>query len=84
MFNIKTIGDDCLAMFPSYFTNTGCTFRFNTVGLPMQANAIAVYGGINSTVTDNIVYDVVVEGGAFQVCCMEREGKQRRGEGAKV
>eukprot|EP00026_Physarum_polycephalum_P001623 Phypoly_transcript_01625.p1 GENE.Phypoly_transcript_01625~~Phypoly_transcript_01625.p1 ORF type:complete len:743 (+),score=112.87 Phypoly_transcript_01625:199-2427(+) len=64
---VRNTGDDCLAIFPSSVGNTNCTFRFNTVGLPMQANGIGVYGGTDSSVTDNVVYDVVVEGGAFQV-----------------
>jgi len=43
------------------------SFRFNTVQVPVLANAIAVYGGASNSVVSNIVADTVTEGGGLHL-----------------
>jgi len=43
------------------------TFSFNTVELPMLANNIAIYGGHDNSVTDNVVTDTQTQGGGIHV-----------------
>jgi len=65
---IRNVGDDCLAMWPerpdAYKNNV---FRFNTLQLPILANAIAIYGGENNSATDNICLDTITFGGGIQI-----------------
>jgi hypothetical protein len=43
------------------------TFRFNTVQLPWLANAIGIYGGTNSTISDNVLSDTMGFGGGINI-----------------
>ncbi len=52
-------GDDSLALWSTGSLDQNDTIRFNTVQLPWLASAIAVYGGANNTVTDNMCYDTI-------------------------
>ncbi|MFC4031323.1 discoidin domain-containing protein [Streptomyces polygonati] len=58
--------DDGLAMWSST-TDSGDTFDHNTVDSPGLANNIAVYGGTNNSVTNNLVQDTVTRGGGIHV-----------------
>lgn len=64
----RNTGDDGMAMWaagePAGFGNT---FRFNTVELPWLSNNIAVYGGKDIRVTDNVVSDTVAFGAGISV-----------------
>ena len=42
--------------------DAGNTFDHNTVQTPVLANGIAIYGGEDNTVSDNLVADPVREG----------------------
>ncbi|GAA2522308.1 glycosyl hydrolase family 28-related protein [Winogradskya humida] len=64
---VRNTGDDGLAMWSQTNVDAGNTFRDNTVVAPMLANAIAVYGGTDITVTDNVVADTIVSGGGVHV-----------------
>ena len=64
---VRNTGDDGLAMWAEIDQNAGNTFRFNTAVLPILANAIAVYGGQNINVTDNVVADTLTQGGGIHV-----------------
>jgi hypothetical protein len=39
--------------------NTNNVFRFNTVQVPWRANCIAIYGGVDNKIEDNLCSDVV-------------------------
>jgi len=65
---IRNTGDDVLAMWPHYSgTYEKNVFQFNTLSLPVLANAVAIYGGSDNSATDNVVYDTMVEGAGLQV-----------------
>ncbi|GAA3533625.1 glycosyl hydrolase family 28-related protein [Nonomuraea rosea] len=64
---IRNSGDDALAMWSEKTANTGNTFDHNTVQSPVLANGIAVYGGTDNTISNNLVADPVREGSAIQV-----------------
>lgn len=56
---VRNTGDDALAMFSEGSPVTGSAFTFNTVQLPMLANAIGIYGGNSNRATDNLLSDTV-------------------------
>jgi hypothetical protein len=63
---LRNTQDDGLAMWSST-TDSGDTFDHNTVDSPGLANNIALYGGSNNTVTNNLVQDTVTRGGGIHV-----------------
>ncbi|HLI47531.1 MAG TPA: glycosyl hydrolase family 28-related protein [Chthonomonas sp.] len=68
---LRNTGDDGLAIWSSLYKtklpSEDNTFRFNTVQLPWLANNIAVYGGINSIVSDNVLSDTMGFGGGINI-----------------
>ncbi|WJV44668.1 discoidin domain-containing protein [Streptomyces flavofungini] len=54
---LRNTGDDALAMWSLNTTNSDSAFIGNTVSQPNLANGIAIYGGRNITVKDNLVLD---------------------------
>lgn len=62
---VRNTGDDGLAMWSEKTANARNTFTRNTVQSPVLANGIAVYGGTDNTVSDNLVADPVREGSAL-------------------
>ncbi|MFG1704451.1 glycosyl hydrolase family 28-related protein [Nonomuraea sp. M3C6] len=64
---LRNSGDDALAMWSEKTANTGNTFDHNTVQTPVLANGIAVYGGRDNTISNNLVADPIREGSAIQV-----------------
>jgi hypothetical protein len=59
---IRNTGDDGLAMWSEKTANAGNTFDHNTVQTPTLANGIAIYGGTDNTVSNNLVADPLREG----------------------
>ncbi|GAA0803447.1 glycosyl hydrolase family 28-related protein [Spirilliplanes yamanashiensis] len=64
---VRNTGDDGLAMWAQDLPNAGNAFTRNTVVAPILANNIAVYGGRDITVADNVVADTVTNGGGIHV-----------------
>lgn len=64
---VRNTGDDGLAMWSERTGNARNTFDHNTVQSPVLANGIALYGGTDNTVSNNLVADPVREGSAIQV-----------------
>jgi hypothetical protein len=64
---VRNTGDDGLAMWAETTTNTGNTFDHNTVQTPTLANGIAIYGGTDNTVSNNLVADPIREGSGIHV-----------------
>ncbi len=64
---IRNTGDDGLAMWSEKTANSGNTFDHNTVQTPSLANGIAIYGGTDNTISNNLVADPIREGSAIQV-----------------
>jgi Alpha-1,3-glucanase catalytic domain D1/Alpha-1,3-glucanase catalytic domain D2 len=64
---IRNSGDDGLAMWSEKAANTGNVFDHNTVQSPTLANGIAIYGGTDNTVSNNLVADPLREGSGIQI-----------------
>jgi hypothetical protein len=69
--HFRNTGDDAMAMWShadqGATPNRGNAFTGNTVEMPVLANGIAVYGGTDITIADNIVIDQQAEGGGIHV-----------------
>ena len=64
---IRNTGDDALAMWSDKTADANDTFDHNTVQTPVLANGIALYGGTDNTVSNNLVADPIREGSALHV-----------------
>jgi hypothetical protein len=64
---VRNTGDDGLAMWSESIANSSNTFDHNTVQTPTLANGIAIYGGTDNTVSNNLIADPLREGSAIQV-----------------
>jgi alpha-1,3-glucanase-like protein/F5/8 type C domain-containing protein len=64
---LRNTGDDGLAMWSEHQADHDNTFSHNTVLLPILANNIAIYGGQDNSVTDNVVADTQTQGGGIHV-----------------
>jgi Pectate lyase superfamily protein len=64
---IRNTGDDGLAMWAERQQNARNTFDHNTVQSPVLANGIALYGGTDNTVSNNLIADPVREGSGIQL-----------------
>jgi hypothetical protein len=64
---IRNTGDDGLAMWSEATADANNTFDHNTVQTPTLANGIAIYGGTNNTVSNNLVADPIREGSGLHV-----------------
>jgi hypothetical protein len=64
---VRNTGDDGLAMWSEKIANAGNTFDHNTVQTPVLANGIALYGGTDNTVSNNLVADPIREGSGLQL-----------------
>lgn len=67
---IRNSGDDALAMWAeskggTTATNARNVFEHNTVQTPTLANGIAIYGGTDIVVAENLVADTIREGSAL-------------------
>ena len=69
--HFRNTGDDAMAMWSdsngTTIANSGNSFTFNTIEMPVLANGIAIYGGTNINVTDNYIADQQAEGGGIHV-----------------
>ncbi len=59
---VRNTGDDGLAMWSEKTANANNTFDHNTVQTPTLANGIAIYGGTDNTVSNNLIADPIREG----------------------
>ena len=64
---LRNTGDDSLAMWSLNTTNSDSTFASNTISQPNLANGIAIYGGQNITVKDNLVLDTNALGSGIAI-----------------
>ncbi|MFF4340555.1 glycosyl hydrolase family 28-related protein [Kitasatospora sp. NPDC001540] len=59
---LRNTGDDGIALWSEKAADARVTVDHNTVQSPTLANAVAVYGGTDTTVSNNLVADPVREG----------------------
>jgi hypothetical protein len=64
---VRNSGDDGLALWAEHHQEIGNSFTHNTVILPILANNIAIYGGQDITVSDNVVADTQTQGGGLHL-----------------
>lgn len=64
---VRNSGDDGLALWSEKTEDANITIDHNTVQTPVLANGIAVYGGTDNTISDNLIADPIREGSAIQV-----------------
>jgi hypothetical protein len=64
---VRNSGDDALAMWSEKTADAGNTFDHNTVQTPVLANGIALYGGTDNTVSNNLVADPIREGSGIHL-----------------
>ncbi|MFC1400771.1 MULTISPECIES: glycosyl hydrolase family 28-related protein [Streptacidiphilus] len=64
---VRNTGDDALAMWSEKTEDANDTFDHNTVQTPVLANGIAIYGGTDNTVSNNLIADPIREGSGIQV-----------------
>jgi len=60
-------GDDGIASWAEKIANHDIIIRHNTVVAPILANGVAIYGGHDIAVTDNLIADTLTEGGGLHV-----------------
>ncbi|HML46024.1 MAG TPA: glycosyl hydrolase family 28-related protein, partial [Clostridia bacterium] len=65
--DFRNNGDDGIAQWSAAVSDRNNKIRFNTVSLPWLANNIAVYGGIDIEITDNLLRDTVSFGGGVNI-----------------
>ncbi|MEV7806478.1 glycosyl hydrolase family 28-related protein [Microbispora sp. NPDC088329] len=63
----RNTGDDAIALWSDKTADAGNTVDHNTVQTPVLANGIAIYGGTDNTVANNLIADPIREGSAIQV-----------------
>ncbi|MFF4765942.1 glycosyl hydrolase family 28-related protein [Streptomyces sp. NPDC001255] len=64
---LRNNGDDALAMWSLNAPDTGSVFDSNTISQPNLANAIAIYGGTDITVSNNLVSDTNALGSGIAI-----------------
>ncbi|MFI8878974.1 discoidin domain-containing protein [Streptomyces sp. NPDC055243] len=64
---LRNTGDDALAMWSLNATNSDSSFTGNTISQPNLANGIAVYGGRDITVKDNLILDTNALGSGIAI-----------------
>ncbi|WP_433300359.1 glycosyl hydrolase family 28-related protein [Actinoplanes sp. CA-030573] len=62
---LRNTGDDALAMWSEKQADANNTFDHNTIQTPVLANGIAIYGGTDNTVSNNLIADPIREGSAL-------------------
>jgi len=66
--DMRSHGDDAIAINSENNQNsTGNIVRNNTIRLPYHASGIAVYGGGNNSILNNLIFDTVAFGGGINI-----------------
>ncbi|HEY0870191.1 MAG TPA: glycosyl hydrolase family 28-related protein, partial [Acidothermaceae bacterium] len=64
---IRNTGDDGIAAWSENDADTDDVISFDTVEVPILANNIAIYGGADNQVTDDVVSDTQTQGGGIHL-----------------
>ncbi|WP_257041439.1 discoidin domain-containing protein [Streptomyces sp. TLI_55] len=64
---LRNQGDDALAMWSLYAPDTNSSFENNTISQPNLANGIAIYGGTDIAVKNNLVSDTNALGSGIAI-----------------
>ncbi len=64
---LRNNGDDALAMWSLYSPDTNSSFESNTISQPNLANGIAIYGGTDLAVKNNLISDTNALGSGIAI-----------------
>ncbi|MCU1469971.1 MAG: mycodextranase [Glaciihabitans sp.] len=64
---IRNTGDDAIALWSDKTEDANNVIDHNTIQTPVLANGLAVYGGTDNTLSNNLVADPIREGSGIQV-----------------
>jgi hypothetical protein len=64
---IRNTGDDAIALWSDKVEDANDAIDHNTIQTPVLANGLAVYGGTDNTLSNNLVADPIREGSGIQV-----------------
>ncbi|MCU1598846.1 MAG: mycodextranase [Glaciihabitans sp.] len=64
---IRNTGDDAIALWSDKVEDANDVIDHNTIQTPVLANGLAVYGGTDNTLSNNLVADPIREGSGIQV-----------------
>ncbi|WP_369393474.1 glycosyl hydrolase family 28-related protein [Streptomyces sp. CG1] len=64
---LRNQGDDALAMWSLYSPDTNSSFESNTISQPNLANGIAIYGGTDLSVKNNLISDTNALGSGIAI-----------------
>lgn len=65
--SIRGTGDDALAMWSQNISDVNNAVKFNTIASPNLANCVALYGGTDIIVSDNILADTITNGAGVNI-----------------
>lgn len=65
--DVRYTGDDAIAQWSSDYSDMNNKIRYNTVSLPWLANNIALYGGTDIEITNNLLKDTVTNGSGINI-----------------
>jgi alpha-1,3-glucanase-like protein len=63
----RNTGDDGIALWAERLANHDVIIRHNTIVAPILANGVAIYGGHDFVVSDNLIADTLTEGGGLHL-----------------
>jgi len=64
---VRNSGDDGIALWSHFAADAQVDIAHNTVVAPILANGIAIYGGRDIRVSDNLVADTLTQGGGIHI-----------------
>lgn len=65
--SFRGTGDDSVAMWSQTYPDVNNMVRYNTISSPDLAQGVAIYGGKDITVCDNIISDIVTDGSGINI-----------------
>ncbi|MGN0452926.1 MAG: starch-binding protein [Ruminococcus sp.] len=65
--SVRNSGDDSIAIWSASPAAENNTITHNTVEAPQMASGIAVYGGTNNTISNNVIRDIIAFGGGINI-----------------
>lgn len=66
-FSFRNTGDDSMAMWSQNTANDNNRYAFNTAQLPVIANGVAIYGGKDNKVLNNIISDTITSSAGIAI-----------------
>lgn len=65
--NFRGTGDDSVAMWSQTYSDINNIVRYNTIASPDLANGVAIYGGKDIKIYNNMISDIITEGSGINI-----------------